>query len=153
MDPEQQNGQPNGQPQQAPPDPALTFTQADSNRLQQLQSSFSAVTGQVDKGELHPEEGEQAKQIIQKLMQPLTAKQAQAQQAATQQRRTQMMDETAAQEAMQQHNAEFRAQGFAKRIVEHVNPETGETAHLFEHRPNEWKQIEWPSDKRRASHG
>ncbi len=151
MDPEQQNGQQNGQ--QAPPDPTEIFSQGDSNYLQQLMSSFSAVGGLVNKGELHPKEGEQAKGLISELMAPLKSKQQAAQQAATQQRRTQMMDETAAQEAMAQHNAEFRAQGFAKRIVEHINPETGETAHLFEHRPNEWKQIEWPSDKRRASNG
>ncbi len=132
------------QDQQQQPEIPEPFTQADTLRLQQFNQGLSEAQKQVDDGTLAPEEGDALKQGILKMRMPLLARQEMSQKQAFQEQMKQQQQGSALAQGMQHADAVYRARGFNDRVSVYTDPLTGQSAHMYEHEPNKWKQIEFP---------
>lgn len=120
------------------------LSQADILRLQRLQQGKASVLERMDNGELSPDEGSALLSQVNGMLVPLMQRKVQGVNFRKNAMRQSMLDDVANQQAVEQMNAQYRAQNIEKRVAVVNDPVTGRTAHYFEQKPNDWAPVEWP---------
>src|SRR5688572_21988590 len=116
-------------PPQSPADQweavGMPFSTADDLRLHTLNQSLASVDDQMAEGVLFPEEGNEARGLIDEQRIPLVKKKMLSAELARQQQRAQITDELAFTQSVKRANAVDDADAFHQQTTAYVDPLTG----------------------------
>lgn len=142
--------------QQAPPPqpPAPAFeppwTPQDETKFASLQADRRQAEDDLAAGEVMPQTHQQYLRRIDPLLAQMQRRQKAAQQTAQQTAKTQLMDQTALQEAIRAQHQIARAKSFPQTVAALTDALTGFTAHFVQDDKGNWKEVKYENEQARA---
>lgn len=137
------------QPMQQPQPMPLPWGQPDEIELAQLQQGLRSVQRDAAQNTISPPTAQEATQKIHGQLQPLLARQQQAQSQQTQKMTQAAMQDAAMQEGILNVHQKSRAKSFPETVAAFTDPVTGDTEHFYQDAKGSWKPVEFSREEKR----